>query len=304
MAFAPIQWAQDNPMTAVAIGGVVVIGAIYIMMSGDPEPAPVAGTGVTDSQLAYAAQQDQTQAQITAKRDEIQGSLSLNAQENAYNMTRDKLEAEVALSGQAYQYQIEAGSTAGSISIANISAQLGALQTVTSARVAESTTAAQVDIQRLLTDAQITVVESNNQATTEIARINAMTQQLMSTNQSQVTIQQSADQKDAILGISDNQRRLGEVQSSNQMWGSMINGVTSAIGSVFSDSRMKENIVRVGMKNGFPLYEFNYYGDTQRYRGVMAEDVQAKRPDAIINGSDGFMKVDYRKIGIRMRKVA
>ncbi|MCZ2158670.1 tail fiber domain-containing protein [Bartonella sp. 220] len=70
------------------------------------------------------------------------------------------------------------------------------------------------------------------------------------------------------------------------------------------DVRAKENITLVGEKNGYPLYLFNYKGNPQRYRGVLAQDVLRLKPDAVfINAKTKFLHVDYHKLGFQMEKV-
>ncbi|WP_455480523.1 tail fiber domain-containing protein [Bartonella sp. B12(2025)] len=71
-----------------------------------------------------------------------------------------------------------------------------------------------------------------------------------------------------------------------------------------SDVRAKENIVSVGEKNGYPLYTFNYKGDPQRYRGVLAQEVLRLKPDAVyVNAKTKLLHVDYDKIGLKMEKI-
>lgn len=83
-------------------------------------------------------------------------------------------------------------------------------------------------------------------------------------------------------------------------------GVGAQLGSAYltggmaSDIRVKENIERIGLENGFPTYKFNYKGGDKQYIGVMAQDVQQSRPDAVID-IDGVLHVDYGKIGVEMR---
>ncbi len=77
-------------------------------------------------------------------------------------------------------------------------------------------------------------------------------------------------------------------------------GTTAAL--MFSDRTMKENIVKVGEKNGFNLYEFNYIGDDDRYRGVMAQEVLEILPHAVVKVGDK-LAVDYSMIGIVMETV-
>ncbi|ENN90587.1 tail fiber domain-containing protein [Bartonella schoenbuchensis] len=82
--------------------------------------------------------------------------------------------------------------------------------------------------------------------------------------------------------------------------------VLGLIGGIMglSDARVKDNIVSVGEKNGYPLYEFNYKGDPQRYRGVMAQDLVRLKPDAVhMDDKTQLLYVDYDKIGFEMEKV-
>ncbi len=71
-----------------------------------------------------------------------------------------------------------------------------------------------------------------------------------------------------------------------------------------SDIRGKEAVERVGEFGALPLYSFRYRGKEESYVGVMAQDVLAVDPGAVITGDDGFMRVDYARLGIRMIQLA
>ena len=73
-----------------------------------------------------------------------------------------------------------------------------------------------------------------------------------------------------------------------------------------SDRRLKENIELVGRddRTGLRLYEFNYIEmPGRRFRGVMADEVQKLRPDAVTMMESGFMAVDYGALGLEMTQV-
>ncbi len=71
-----------------------------------------------------------------------------------------------------------------------------------------------------------------------------------------------------------------------------------------SNIRAKENIVRVGQRDGYKLYEYNYRGYPERYRGVMAQDVLKSKPEAVfLHKAIGFLHVDYSKRGCEMERV-
>ena len=68
-----------------------------------------------------------------------------------------------------------------------------------------------------------------------------------------------------------------------------------------SDARLKQDIaplVRLG--NGLELYRFRYKGsDRTLYVGVMAQEVQKIDPSAVSHDRDGYLLVDYDRIGVR-----
>lgn len=79
-------------------------------------------------------------------------------------------------------------------------------------------------------------------------------------------------------------------------------GAGAGAGAAASDLNLKENIKKVGKENGFNIYEFSYKGDSKRYRGVMAQEVQKVMPEAV-TVKDGFLAVFYDKIGIKFSEV-
>jgi hypothetical protein len=60
-----------------------------------------------------------------------------------------------------------------------------------------------------------------------------------------------------------------------------------------SDERLKENIEKVGKLDGHSLYRYNYKGDDKEHIGVMAQEVEKKRPDAVHKTAGGVRMVDY-----------
>jgi len=86
-------------------------------------------------------------------------------------------------------------------------------------------------------------------------------------------------------------------------------GLLGKLGSaaiMASDVNLKENIKKVDTKNGFNIYEFEYkdksYG-SDRYRGVMAQEVENVIPEAVKTMANGFKAVYYDMIGIKMETV-
>jgi hypothetical protein len=79
-----------------------------------------------------------------------------------------------------------------------------------------------------------------------------------------------------------------------------------ASGGFKSDIRLKMNIEAVGTdaRTGLTIYEFEYKElPGERFRGVMAQEVEVKYPDAVTTTPDGFKAVFYERIGMEMVRV-
>jgi hypothetical protein len=73
-------------------------------------------------------------------------------------------------------------------------------------------------------------------------------------------------------------------------------------GGHHSDIRLKHDIVMLGrLDNGLGFYRFSYNGSNKVYVGVMAQEVQAVTPEAVVRGSDGYLLVYYQRLGLRMQ---
>jgi hypothetical protein len=73
-----------------------------------------------------------------------------------------------------------------------------------------------------------------------------------------------------------------------------------------SDPSLKQDVKRVGQdeRTGLGIYEFAYKSAPDfRFRGVMADEVQEKYPSAVVKNSDGYLMVDYGKLGLKMEAV-
>ena len=69
-----------------------------------------------------------------------------------------------------------------------------------------------------------------------------------------------------------------------------------------SDLALKHDVVLLGdLDNGLGYYRFSYLGSTKAYVGVIAQEVQTIRPDAVTRGSDGYLRVYYEKLGLKLR---
>ena len=69
-----------------------------------------------------------------------------------------------------------------------------------------------------------------------------------------------------------------------------------------SDIRLKRDITQVGeVDGGINLYRYRYLWSDTVYVGVMAQEVAAVKPDAVLRGADGYLRVDYARLGLRLQ---
>jgi hypothetical protein len=68
-----------------------------------------------------------------------------------------------------------------------------------------------------------------------------------------------------------------------------------------SDRRLKTGLARVAtLPSGLRLYRFKYLWSQIEYVGVIAQEVLDVMPAAVTGGADGFLRVDYRMLGLEM----
>ena len=73
-------------------------------------------------------------------------------------------------------------------------------------------------------------------------------------------------------------------------------------GCGFSDILLKRDIAPVGwLAGGSGLYRYRYLWSDAIHVGVMAHEVAATRPEAVHRGTDGYLRVDYAGLGLRMQ---
>ena len=69
-----------------------------------------------------------------------------------------------------------------------------------------------------------------------------------------------------------------------------------------SDIRLKHDVVLIGhLDNGLGFYRFAYYGSDKAYVGVLAQEVRSVEPDAVVVGRDGYLRVFYDKLGLKLQ---
>lgn len=102
----------------------------------------------------------------------------------------------------------------------------------------------------------------------------------------------------------------GQSQANQGGWmgelGSLLGG-GAQLYKAFSDRRLKQDIEAVGAdeRTGLTIYEFAYTGEPHhRFRGVMADEVESKFPNAVSYDDMGFASVDYGELGIELLQVS
>jgi hypothetical protein len=68
-----------------------------------------------------------------------------------------------------------------------------------------------------------------------------------------------------------------------------------------SDARLKRDIALIGrLDDGLGLYRYRYLWSDTVYVGVMAQEVALIHPDAVIHGFDGYLRVNYSRLGLQL----
>jgi len=69
-----------------------------------------------------------------------------------------------------------------------------------------------------------------------------------------------------------------------------------------SDIRLKRDIEPLGrLDNGLGLYRYRYNWSDQLYVGVMAQEVAQYDPAAVVRGPDGYLRVYYDRLGLKLQ---
>ena len=104
----------------------------------------------------------------------------------------------------------------------------------------------------------------------------------------------------AQMGYNAQMGDFNQKQAAQQNFNQGLMGLGGAGIMAFSDIRMKENIKQVNwMPNGLPVYTYEYKPEFKdiaghgQFVGVMAQDVEMVRPEAVLTNSNGYKMVNY-----------
>lgn len=97
------------------------------------------------------------------------------------------------------------------------------------------------------------------------------------------------------IGNANANADLAKNQADQNIWGAIMSGAKLAASAapMFSDERLKEDIEPVGeLYDGSNVYRYRYKGDATPRIGLMAQEVEKVRPDAVTEIA-GYKAVDY-----------
>ena len=101
------------------------------------------------------------------------------------------------------------------------------------------------------------------------------------------------------LALAEDARIRGAIQNQTAVgMGSAAAVVGLTALTALSDLRVKTDFEQLTtLKNGINLYRFRYLGSDQLYVGVIAQEVQRVMPEAVVQGTDGLLRVRYDLVG-------
>lgn len=270
-----------RPITAwvFTIGALLVLawaffGRAFASSSGSQDQVITASQGPSpDAMLASSTQVQLAQiasaADATRAENEAQLGLANIALQNTLGQAQ--LLNEDRDSERTYQTNIYNIQTGERLGIAQLDAQSNALSITAALETAQDNNSTAIELER---------IRSN--AATNAALIQSNVDIVTSNNNAANT-------------ASNNARRTSR---SNGILG-VIGGV---LGGIFSDVRLKSNIVRCGTLLDLPLYEYSYTAEAHamdtrlphgRVRGFLAQDVLQSKYASAVGQRGGYLTLDY-----------
>tara|TARA_Y100000310_G_scaffold84285_1_gene81107 strand:- start:34212 stop:35234 length:1023 start_codon:yes stop_codon:yes gene_type:complete len=93
-------------------------------------------------------------------------------------------------------------------------------------------------------------------------------------------------------------QQLGDRTNRAGFFNNLIGAAATAYNPLASDENIKKDIVKVGKsEDGYNIYEFKYIGDDTKYRGVIAQEILLKKPEAVVQ-RNGILGVYYNQIDV------
>lgn len=136
------------------------------------------------------------------------------------------------------------------------------------------------------------LLTEDNQRINQISALLNGGQVSMPNFMSPVGVQGAATTDNASIIANSDNARMGQWQANQAAMGSMIGG----LGGLFalSDPKAKTDKKKIAeTDDGMPIYSFKYKGSPKTEIGLMATDVQKRKPSAVKRTASGLMAVDY-----------
>lgn len=137
-------------------------------------------------------------------------------------------------------------------------------------------------------------LQTRNQALNEPIALASGTQ-IQSPNASFTQTPQSQIGGVDYTGLVNNQYN-AQMQQYNSQMGALGGLFGLGAKAIFSDRRLKKDIISMGEKNGLPWYGFRYIWESSTSplrHGLMAQDMLKLRPETVVMDESGYMAVDY-----------
>lgn len=212
-----------------------------------------------------------------------------NEAQRLYNMQMGTAQQGYNQNLQAAQFQNQALGQGSALDLANMNAQNNAISQQYGLNQQYANAQNQLRQQAIAEQAQRRGMSLN-----EMNALLSGQQVSMPQMPSFVAAQQS--QTPNILGATQSayDAQLGAANAQNAAFGNLL-GAGAQLGSaafMFSDRRLKSNIKRVGTHAiGVGIYDYTMMGMSQR--GVIAQEVEAVRPDLVKRHASGYLMVNY-----------
>jgi len=249
-----------------------------------------AGQNLADIQNAQAA----TQAQAAVQLADIQGSRA--------NIDAATAQSLAALSGDQAALETGAAQNLANINTTGGRANAEYLSSLANQLAAGRTRAGELDAANVAatTSAIANLANQQGLTTSEIlADGGAQLEQILLNNG--LTAAEAKTQVAAILANIEtsqaNQTGIAPVTKTSGILGDI--GKVVAAGAKLSDIRLKTNIHPIGERNGLKYYIWDWNQEGRRIAGdqscvgVIAQEAMKVRPDAVIQGEDGYLRVNY-----------
>lgn len=270
MAGLSLSIIKKKPVTT----GVIVIGGALILFmlirsGGGSSVSVSSGGGISDAQAAAAAQVQIAQLQASAQGANYAFQLQALDRQQSGDFAVASLSA--GLQGQ----------------LAELQAGLTHYQTQEDSRLGELNIGLQRDL--TLANYQNQLALATNQSNLQLGLAGIQAETTMFTVGTNADLQSTLAQlqSDTTLGLANIQSGTARRQSNNNLIGSIAGGIIG----LFSDVRLKENIVAEGFRDdGIAVYSWNYIGSPERHIGVMANEVAHL---GVVGNYGGYSTVDY-----------